>query len=832
MNDRRDLFQRGQDSGILTIDEDGNQVTYHLGREAKYVWSDPEEPVRAAMILSLVFNYQYSPLRMETEVRVPHRTPGGLADVVVFRDDRRRDPFIVVEATAPDTSASGAQQKIEQLFGYANSLASEYGIYTNGSTNRVWRVRGEGGLEREHNEVPDLPVNYGQVPSYQFVRGTDDLIVVDAHKLAQVFDKCHNDLWSGGRFSPIEAFDEISKLIFAKLYDEQNTETESPYGFQWGDRETDIMVASRVRELYQSARLGEPDIFSAELRSEPRKIANVVKNLQHISLVRTDPDAKGRAFEQFLGEVFRGRLGQYFTRREIVEFLVSLAEPTKDDLLLDPACGSGGFLVYAMKHVFDGIETAYRGDDTAILRHKLQYAQKRVFGVEINETIARAAMMDMVINDDGHTNIEIGSSLKTQFDNDGLVDGKFTMVLTNPPFGDNVKNEQRDKLGDAELDDYELAKGKKSSKSEVLFIERCCRFLGEGGKMGMVVPSGVLSNPSEKKTRMFLLSKFCIHAIVSLPEFAFRKSGSGMKTSVMLASKRAGGHPENQPIFMAIADHIGYDATARPDRNDLPPIRDAYKEGSGEIEDKVVRVRKSNLGNSFRLDPLYHYLRPVIQRRFESIPHPDATLAQLANGPILSGKAPEGGATYSTGSIPIILIGHMGADGTVNVQRDPCFVEEEFYETNKNRAAVQPLDILIAKDGATTGKVALVPVDFGVSKCLFNEHIFRVKVGDTLPGDKKPSDSQTWQEVNTRYVFFFLKSSLGQQQVEREISGGAQGGITKTFVDNIRVPILPPNKRRQWVAEMEERYSKYLQGVAESRRQYIRLSKALDGVGQ
>ena len=387
-----------------------------------------------------------------------------------------------------------------------------------------------------------------------------------------------------------------------------------------------------------------------------RKIANVVRRLQNISLSHTDPDAKGRAFEQFLGEVFRGRLGQYFTRREIVAFLVDMVQPVIDDVLLDPACGSGGFLVKSMKQVFQQIEEGYQGDDAAINRLKGEFARSHIYGVEINEKIARVAMMDMVINEDGHTNIEVRSGFDREFTNSNIRDDGFSLVLTNPPFGDHVKREERDKLGQAELGDYALSSGRKSAKSEVLFIERCNRFLRGGGRLGMVVPDGVLSNPSEQYVREYLLENFHVMAIVTLPSFAFRKAGSGMRTSLVIARKWTPAEPRGQdyPIFMAIAEHIGYDATARPDENDLPGLLAHYRNGTGSLDDKVIRVCRNNVTNNHRLDPVYHYLGPIIRQAFESILYPIYTLHEIAGETIQSGKSPTGGAKYSVGTVPCL----------------------------------------------------------------------------------------------------------------------------------------------------------------------------------
>lgn len=824
-----ELIKSGQELSLIEFDEGEANITYRLGKEKTYLWSHPEEKVRAEIILSLVFDYRYSPDRIDTEVSIPNRSPTNWADVVVFRDDRRRNPYITVEVASPTVTSGERSQKFEQLFGYANALASDFALYYDTHTKRSWVVSGFGGLEREENVVPDIPANYGQIPQYKFTRaGECDLETVDAATLSKIFNRCHNELWSGGRFDPTEAFDEMSKILFAKLYDEQRTANGDAYGFQRGDRETDIMVAQRVREQYAKARENDQGLFATELIAEPRKISNVVRLLQHVSLHHTDPDAKGRAYEQFLGEVFRGRLGQYFTRREIVDFMVTMVSPDQDTVLLDPACGSGGFLVNTMKRVFADIDQAYAGDESAIFRHKNMFATRRLYGIEVNEKIARVAMMDMVINEDGHTNVATGSAFNTSFTNPNISDGAFSLVLTNPPFGDTVRREQRDKLGSSELSDFRLSRSKQSCKSEALFIERCTRFLAADGVLGIVVPDGILSNPSEVYVRDYILDNYQVLAVISLPAFAFRKAGSGMRTSILIGRKKpAGVAVDDYTIFMGLAEHIGYDATGRPDANELPGLHTHYVSGTGDTTAKVIRVRRSALTGNKRLDPLYHILEPVIAEAFQNIPFPNVPLSDLVDGAIQSGKSPPGGAKYSSGEIPLLIVGNIAADGTISLD-DLCFASEDFYDANDAGIGIKPLDILIAKDGATTGKVGLVPEDFAFDRCLFNEHIFRISAKAEFPGDLATADAAEQKQVNTYYLFFFLKSHLGQQQVIREVSGGAQGGITKGFVENIRIPVLPLAMRRKFVAKAQEDYSNYLQSVNRAREQLARFENSLN----
>jgi restriction endonuclease S subunit len=280
---------------------------------------------------------------------------------------------------------------------------------------------------------------------------------------------------------------------------------------------------------------------------------------------------------------------------------------------------------------------------------------------------------------------------------------------------------------------------------------------------------------------------------------------------------------------MALAEHIGYDATARPDSNDLPGIATHYHNGTGSLDEKIIRIRRKDVTGSKRLDPLYHYLGPVIEQAFSRLPYPTTTLSKIAGQSIQSGKSPKGGAKYSVGEIPILLVGNMNPDGSLALD-DLYYVDEEFYKENKDKGAIQPLDILIAKDGATTGKVGIVPEEFDLERCLINEHIFKLTVGAALAGEQPPigaDEIRRMKILNTYYVFFFLQSWLGQQQINREVSGGAQGGITKGFVENILVPLPPVDERQRFVHRAAMEYRKYLELSVQAKTQRTKFEDSL-----
>jgi len=236
------------------------------------------------------------------------------------------------------------------------------------------------------------------------------------------------------------------------------------------------------------------------------------------------------------------------TPREVVRFAVDMLNPKRDDLVLDPACGSGGFLLNTMDNVRIFAEKNY--DDREAWEHWHKFAMNNLYGIEINDQIARVCKMNMIIHDDGHTNVISTDSLKNMDEiskiHKGFKNNRFDLLLTNPPFGAMVKSTEKDYL-----ETYELSNGKKNQKTEILFIERCLDFLKpKSGKMAIVLPDGILTNSSLQYVRDYIMNKTQILAIVSLPQYAFSHFGAGVKSSLVFVRKLGINEKHsNYPIF-------------------------------------------------------------------------------------------------------------------------------------------------------------------------------------------------------------------------------------------------------------------------------------------
>lgn len=582
-----------KDGHAKIVQEGKQQKIVYLAVNHKENYVDPEEKVRAEYWAELIYRYHYEPARIGVEITVPDRTPSDRADLVVFSDDERKRPYAVIECKREGISDAEFNQAIEQAFGngtWAKLRAKHIGVVA-GSTRRFFDFTPKYGvLEREANIIADLPSSYGKPQEFKYYKGRQiDIEPITKEKLISTIKKCHQTLWGGGKLSPPAAFGELSKLVFVKINDEQATKKGEPYKFQIKTYEPSHRLGERIRKLYEVERKKDSEVFADTIRVEDSTLRTVVSHLEGIDLTKTDLDTKGVAFEQFMDSFFKGGFGQYFTPREIINFAVQMFKPENADYVLDPACGSGGFLLYALDAIRN--EASERHDKGSNEHYKYwhDFAQTHLFGIEINDEIARVAKMNMIIHDDGHSNI-VGADALNRIErlyesNRGLDKNKFDLILTNPPFGSQVKLAERPYLSDYDLGNRTDAKGKKTprknQKSEIIFIERICEFLKPGsGRAAVVLPDGILTNSSLQYVRDFILERFQLLAVVSLPQTAFSHYGAGVKASVLFLRKRAEDEvpDDNEAIFMAAPENIGYDATGRKCENDLPGIVEKFRE--------------------------------------------------------------------------------------------------------------------------------------------------------------------------------------------------------------------------------------------------------------
>jgi len=587
-----EYLKQGIKDGYIKIDDEQKFITY-LHPNKKYRFGDPEEKVRAEIYLQIIYDYGYKPERMDVELIVPRRTPSDLADIVVFDDDEKKKPYIVVECKKTTVSEAEFVQAIEQGFGNAVSLGADWVWVTSGLKSKYYSVDKAKPLERITNIEATIPM-FGKTTTNKakfYYGGVDedgneafDIEKVEQDTLTKIFGQAHQALWAGGKRNPSEAFDELDKLIFCKLWDEKADRKEGePYDFQEFKKEDPEFLLKRIKAIYEKGRLKDPEVFREPIRLSATELKTIVGYLAPYNIGETDLDAKGRAFEKFLGAFFRGDFGQYFTPREVVDFVVKVLPITKDSKVLDTSCGSGGFLLYALDKVRNEATKDYPNYKTDIKQYKKwhpywhNFAENNLYGIEISEGIARTAKMNMIIHDDGHTNVVTSDGLisaefrekkageteeeqkarekwnantiQVKTGNPNFKYNHFDYIITNPPFGSTIKLTEQAYLKNFNLgikdvswidqrqkNKFELGP-RDSQSTEVLFIEQCYRFLKPGGVLAIVIPDGVLTNSTSQYVRDWIDEHYRIISVVSLPQDAFKANDAGVKSSVMFLQK-------------------------------------------------------------------------------------------------------------------------------------------------------------------------------------------------------------------------------------------------------------------------------------------------------
>ncbi len=610
--------------GIIEIKND--RISYNIRQRKSYSWTDPEEWVRAFCISFLVLEKGYPTNRIKTEVKVPRRTPNDWADVVVYQDDACKSPYLVVECKAAGQNAANKTQGVEQLFGNSNSLRSELGLYEEYEESIFYDIKNYPAEERTDNlkgTRSNVPEQYGEAAEFTYIAGpgNNDIAPVSAKQLETKIKRAHSIIWAGGKRDPLTAFDQWSKLLFAKVEDERTTPNDEPRGFQVGTNETTATVATRVHALFEQACRNDRTIFPDGIKIDlaDGKIYEIVKVLQNVSITDASADSIGAAFERFFGSVFRGELGQYFTMRQLARFTVAMLEIGHTDYVIDPTAGSGGFLLEVLLQVWHSLDLRYAGR-AELDRYKNDFALHKVFGIEIHEILARICKINLLLHHDGHTNIEGDRScLDSRFNLTRLTpyEGRFTRVVGNPPFGDEVADGDDDLLGGNSLDNFDVAVGRTKVPSEHAIVERAVDLLEPNGRFGLILPDGLFNNHGElsncPRIRRYLAKNGKIEAIVSLPDYAFRKSGAQNKTSVLFFKKYSneekarfdrvfhaeieGESTESEAIakaletlrykvFLAEANFVGYTTTGV-----LSHKNDLYKEVTdGQLSDNQDRT--------------------------------------------------------------------------------------------------------------------------------------------------------------------------------------------------------------------------------------------------
>lgn len=730
----------------------------------KKAWhvSTPEERVRQYYIAILANKYGYSLEQMEQELKVNNSKRGqgkARADIVIWKSEQdkkdKKAAFIVVECKAENVKVR--VEDYYQGFNYASWAHAEFFVTTNEKETKYFNVD-PAYLPQKLDEVVAIPTAKDVDDAARIEQLKDQTKLFTRDEFTKTLRACHNIIRNNDKLSPEAAFDEISKLLFMKIRFERDNKgmkvfTKQEYldaaqnhekNVRPGLKGTDLYTLSYMQFLFRTTKefFKDDRLFDDkdEINIRENSFIQILEKLETFNLSDTQDDVKGIAFEEFLGTTFRGELGQFFTPRTIVDFMTEILDPQEGEVICDPTCGSGGFLIKAFEYVREKIEADIRSKkdslrlsiegndydalpedkqvkishsidkmqaalntelDTGIEGSRMyQLSRNCIYGTDANPRMARTSKMNMIMHGDGHGGVHHHDGL---LNINGIFEERFDVILTNPPFGQNVDRGQLiseadkftdeemkkkykkkygaaydealkqvdDHIGESLLSLYDL--GNTSTLTEVLFMERCLRLLKKGGRMGMVLPEGVLNNKNLQAVREYFEGKAKIILICSIPQDVFIAAGATVKPSLVFmrrftndeeseyANCKSEALAEVTALHQAEIDKLEAtiakaDALTESLKDDLKKAQTKLKQAKKDkknttsVETEITTIKKEQADNRLNkktaekeLKGLYKQIdeetKPVVKKKFDY----DIPIAKIDDAGITTtGAASEG----------------------------------------------------------------------------------------------------------------------------------------------------------------------------------------------
>jgi type I restriction enzyme M protein len=523
-------------------------------------------------ILHCEFGYPLANIGLERSINIGREVKR--ADIVIYNNaaacasNNQGEIFLVAEAKAPSILDSDGQ-----LASYMSASSAQGGFWTNGNKIDFYRKEAGTGNIIPWLGIPKYEQAWDSIGKYK----KSDLIVPVDLKLA--FRRCHNAIYRSGIDSEDIALDMV-RIILSKIEDEASAKDECDFHItpeEFADVNARNAACARVRRLFNAVRDRYIDVFTPteEITASNAQLAVVISQLQQYSFMDSPHDVIGTAYEIYVASHLKGERGQYFTNRLVVNMMVKMAAPTERDIILDPACGSGGFILTAMNYIFDNIDKSSRSANSKeVLKRNVVH---QLFGVDISPKLVKIAKANMLLGKDGHGGIEHANSLdavsklSARF-NDLCGIEKPNIILTNPPFGSghdlrikepNILSQykngyQWEVSGNGEIVYSDKLNDRQGIAPELLFLEKCLAWVKEGGIIGIVMAKGQLDNREALAIRKTICSQAQILAVINLHEDTFEPF-CGSKASVIFLRKQRNVLPDYR-IFMAISNKVGKQA--------------------------------------------------------------------------------------------------------------------------------------------------------------------------------------------------------------------------------------------------------------------------------
>ncbi len=566
--------------------KDGYLIDYISGAEVKATPEEIQAVQPFAKMLVEDYGYPKELITTHPQYRVKVRPSDTKkeypVDIAVFSATQKSDDDIYIVVECKKKTRKDGRSQLED---YLRFCKAQLGVWYNGE-ERFFLRKYEADGQVKFEEIPNIP-KYGQrLEDIGKFRRCD---LKPTHNLKSTFKAIRNHLAANtvGATRDEVLAQQLINIIFCKIYDERFTEPEDIVSFRAGVNEAPADVKKRLLDLFDKVKRKYKEVLDKEdnISLDADSIVYVIGELQNFCLIEAERDSVADAFETFIDHALKGGQGQFFTPRNVVRMMVDILDPNDEDYIIDPSCGSGGFLVETLRYIWKKLDSEgerYHWNAANLKEEKMEVALNKLCGIDKDYFLSKVAKAYMAILGDGKSGIFCEDSLdipsnwqdKTRIK---IGTGKFSILLTNPPFGSKIPVRGEDKLKQYDLaykwkknkyGVWEKGKLKEKESPQVLFIERDVQLLADYGRMAIVLPDGVFGNDTFGYIRHWLKEQGRILAIIDIPVETFQPNTS-TKTSVLVFQKLPKEDiPENYDIFMAIASTCGHDRRGNETESD------------------------------------------------------------------------------------------------------------------------------------------------------------------------------------------------------------------------------------------------------------------------
>lgn len=746
----------------------------------------PEEPVRQEYekILYEDYGYDYKQMDIETYIQRGSKETEK-ADIVIYKttDETKRDQYKDILGIV-ETKRKEKKDGVKQLTTYMTATSCEWGVWTNGEgIEYLYHDKETGEVKREFIfQIPKKGETFEEIG-----RISKDKLR-PCKNLKPIFRRMLKTLYSNTNISRREKLgNELIRLIFCKIWDEKY-EVHLPPKFKIGFKDKVTDVKKRIDELFDEVKseLEHDGVFDKEeeIKLDAKSIAYAVGELEQYSLLKTDKDVIGDAFEVFAESKLVGEKGEFFTPREVVKTAIDIVKPIPGKTVFDPACGSGGFLIYALEYVWGQMENSrkYRGSPN-LPQLKRDIAERNFYGIDKEIDLVKIAKAYMAIIGDGRGGIFQENSLhrpeefqeraKEIFVNKNNKLKKFDIILTNPPFGSKTKILKEDaKIFDLghkwifKNDSYIRTDKEKDTPIQELFIERCLEMLEDGGYLAIVLPETYFHAPSKKYILEYIKKNNNIMAVIDLPHNTFRPHNNAKTLLIVLEKSRL----QQNKIIFAVAEEMGHNHQGKPiyryDEqtqkftqeiwDDLEKIREELNHPDNSNNQYVFVINSKDIKNNLYV-PRYYWEKKIkgLEEKAEKLNLKFVSVQELLDKGVIQkfrGHGAPPSEFKGRGKIPYVRAADVIS---WELYKNPtAMVPYDVYLSVKGKGIdLQPKDIVFVKEGSyRIGDVAMISkFDTGI---LLNHHsiVFRV------------IDENNEYGIDAFYLMYLFSHELTQQQ--------------------------------------------------------------------